>query len=271
VCPRGFAPFYLLIPKMEPRSGPSAAATMLPGKAEKRISSSVFITLVPPRRETATKETTQGETRPDGAEVPGTHRPRTPPLRPLTLPNGGEGCPRGAARMMMVLRMLRRCFAKGRACRQEGMWVFWRGYSPNPCTHPGMDPAAGEGLCLLSVTGRLSVLFVPSGRDGVCFWGRSASAAAKLSGDYCNGVLLDIIAPPNPPCLAFAAESRPVAPVLSSPPVLVLSEAPQPLSVEALGPALQQLDLAAPTTLEVRMMGCSRPSASVSPPARARM
>ncbi|XP_075293700.1 filamin-binding LIM protein 1 isoform X2 [Opisthocomus hoazin] len=116
-------------------SGPSAAATMLPGKAEKRISSSVFITLVPPRRETATKETTQGETRPDGAEVPGTHRPRTPPLRPLTLPNG---------------------------------------------------------------------------------------------------------------------ESRPVAPVLSSPPVLVLSEAPQPLSVEALGPALQQLDLAAPTTLELR-------------------
>ncbi|XP_021273150.1 filamin-binding LIM protein 1 [Numida meleagris] len=38
--------------------------------------------------------------------------------------------------------------------------------------------------------------------------------------------------------------------VPSSPPALILSEAPQPLSVEALAPALQQLDLAAPATLQ---------------------
>ncbi|KAM9217654.1 filamin-binding LIM protein 1 [Leptosomus discolor] len=106
---------------------------MLPGKAEKRIASSVFITLVPPRREVAAKEKTQKEPQPDGAKVLGTHHPQTPPLRPPTLPNG---------------------------------------------------------------------------------------------------------------------ETRPAAPVLSSPPVLFLSEAPQPLSAEALGPALQQLDLAAPATLQ---------------------
>ncbi|XP_068270689.1 filamin-binding LIM protein 1 isoform X1 [Nyctibius grandis] len=115
------------------RSSPSAASAMLPGKAEKRIASSIFITLVPPRREAATKEKTQQEPQPDGAEVPGTQRPRTPPLRPPVLPNG---------------------------------------------------------------------------------------------------------------------ETHPAAPVPSSPPVLVLSEAPQPLSAEALGPALQQLDLMAPTTLQ---------------------
>ncbi|KAM7083749.1 filamin-binding LIM protein 1 [Ciconia maguari] len=115
------------------RSSPSVASAMLPGKAEKRIASSIFITLVPPQREVATKEKTQRETRPDGAEVPGTRPPQTPPPRPPALPNG---------------------------------------------------------------------------------------------------------------------ETRPAAPVPSSPPVLVLSEAPQPLSAEALGPALQQLDLAAPTTLQ---------------------
>ncbi|XP_055654961.1 filamin-binding LIM protein 1 [Falco peregrinus] len=111
------------------------ASAMLPGKAEKRIASSVFITLVPPRREAAAKEKTQRELQPDGAEVLGTHRPWAPPPRPPALPNG---------------------------------------------------------------------------------------------------------------------ETRPVAvaPVPSSPPVLVLSEAPQPLSAEVLGPALQQLDLAAPTTLQ---------------------
>lgn len=146
---------------------------------------------------------------------------------------------------------------------------FWGGYSPNPCTHPGTDPAAGEGLCLLSIAGRLSVLFVHSGWDRVCFWGMSASAAAKLLGRYCDRALLDVLAPLNLPCLAFIAEIRPAAPVPSSPPVLVLSEAPQPLSAEALGPALQQLDLATPTTLQVRTMGCNCPSASVSPPARA--
>ncbi|XP_026718496.1 filamin-binding LIM protein 1 isoform X2 [Athene cunicularia] len=113
------------------RSGPSAASTMLPGKAEKRIASSVFITLVPPRREVVTKGKTQRELQPDRAEVPGTHHPRTPPPQPPALPNG---------------------------------------------------------------------------------------------------------------------ETRSVAPVPSSSPVLILSEPPQPLSAEALGPALQQLDLAAPAT-----------------------
>ncbi|XP_074781136.1 filamin-binding LIM protein 1 [Athene noctua] len=115
------------------RSGPSVASTMLPGKAEKRIASSVFITLVPPRREVVTKGKTQRELQPDRAEVPGTHRPRTPPPQAPALPNG---------------------------------------------------------------------------------------------------------------------ETRSVAPVPSSSPVLILSEAPQPLSAEALGPALQQLDLAAPATLQ---------------------
>ncbi|NXX20395.1 FBLI1 protein, partial [Podargus strigoides] len=142
---------------------------MLPGKVEKRIASSVFITLVPPRREVATKETAQRELQLGGDEVPGTHHPWTPPPRPPTLPNGGEG---------------------------------------------------------------------------------SASTVAKLLGRYCDGALLDVIAPLNLPCLAFTAETRPVAPVPSSPPVLVLSEAPQPLSAEALDPALQQLNLAAPTTLQ---------------------
>ncbi|NXJ54401.1 FBLI1 protein, partial [Spizaetus tyrannus] len=138
---------------------------MLPGKAEKRIASSVFITLVPPRREVVTKEKTQREPQPDGAEVPGTHHPQTPPPQPPTLPNG-------------------------------------------------------------------------------------ASAAAKLLGHYCDRALLDVIAPLNLPCLAFTAEIRPAAPVPSSPPVLILSKAPQPLSAEALGPALQQLDLATPATLQ---------------------
>ncbi|NXK13556.1 FBLI1 protein, partial [Herpetotheres cachinnans] len=135
---------------------------MLPGKAEKRIASSVFITLVPPRREAAAKEKTQRELQPDGAEVPGTHRPWAPPPRPPVLPNGGEGCLQGAA-----------------------SWRYWT-----------------------------------------------------------------LLPPLNTPHLAFASETRPVAPVPSSPPVLILSEAPQPLSAEALGPALQQLDLAAPTTLQ---------------------
>ncbi|NXF70097.1 FBLI1 protein, partial [Ciccaba nigrolineata] len=142
---------------------------MLPGKAEKRIASSVFITLVPPRREVVTKEKTQRELQPDRAEVSGTHRPRTPPSQPPALPNGGEG---------------------------------------------------------------------------------SVNAAIKLSGCYCDGVLLDVVAPLNPPRLVFTTETRSVAPVPSSSPVLILSEAPQPLSAEALGPALQQLDLAAPATLQ---------------------
>ncbi|NXW72023.1 FBLI1 protein, partial [Hirundo rustica] len=63
---------------------------MLPGKTEKRIASSVFITLVPPRRDVATKEKTQWERQPDGPEVPGTHHPQILLSSP-TLPNGGEG------------------------------------------------------------------------------------------------------------------------------------------------------------------------------------
>ncbi|KAF1445614.1 Filamin-binding LIM protein 1, partial [Spheniscus demersus] len=146
---------------------------MLPGKAEKRIASSVFITLVPPQREAATKEKTQRETRPDGAEVPGTRHPQTRPLQPPALLNGGEGCPRGTATLL------------------QSCWG-------------------------VIATG--------------CYW--------------------TLLSPLNPPCLAFATETRPAAPVPSSPPVLVLSEAPQPLSAEALGPALQQLDLVAPATLQ---------------------
>ncbi|NXU36568.1 FBLI1 protein, partial [Drymodes brunneopygia] len=139
---------------------------MLPGKAEKRIASSIFITLVPPRRDVVTKEKSQQEPQLDGAEVPSTHHPQILPSRPA-LPNGGEGCP----------------------------------------------------------------------------WG----AASKC---YRDGVLLDITDPLNPPHLSVAAETHPVAPVPSSPPVLTLSEVPQPLPTEALGLALQQLDLAAPTTLQ---------------------
>ncbi|XP_023796099.1 filamin-binding LIM protein 1 isoform X2 [Cyanistes caeruleus] len=105
---------------------------MLPGKAEKRIASSIFITLMPPRRDVATTERAQRGLQPDGAEVPGTHRPQVLPCPP-TLPNG---------------------------------------------------------------------------------------------------------------------ETHPVAPVPSSSPVLPLSEVPQPLSMEVLGLALQQLDLAAPATLQ---------------------
>ncbi|XP_053818825.1 filamin-binding LIM protein 1 isoform X1 [Vidua chalybeata] len=108
------------------------ASAMLPGKAEKRIASSIFITLVPPQRDVATKEKTQREPQPGDAKVPGTHHPQIL-LSPPTLPYG---------------------------------------------------------------------------------------------------------------------ETHTVAPVPASPPVLPLSEVPQPLSVEPLGLALQQLDLAAPATLQ---------------------
>ncbi|NXB54097.1 FBLI1 protein, partial [Leucopsar rothschildi] len=139
---------------------------MLPRKAEKRIASSIFITLVPPQRDVATKEKTQREPQPDGAKVPGTHHPQILLSAP-TLPNGGEGCPWGAA-----------------------------------------------------------------------------------SRRYCDGVVLHIIDPLNSPHLSVAAGTHPVAPVPSSPPVFPLSEVPQPLSEEVLGLALQQLDLAAPATLQ---------------------
>ncbi|KAK2521563.1 Fblim1 [Columba guinea] len=111
------------------RSGPPMASAMLPGKVEKRMASSVFITLVPPRREVVTKDKPHRELQPDGAEVPSSRHPRSPAPRPPALPNG---------------------------------------------------------------------------------------------------------------------ETHPAAPT----PVLVLSEAPQPLSAEALGPALQQLDLAEPSALQ---------------------
>uniref|UniRef100_U3JLQ7 Filamin binding LIM protein 1 n=1 Tax=Ficedula albicollis TaxID=59894 RepID=U3JLQ7_FICAL len=124
---------------------------MLPRKAEKRIASSIFITLVPPRRDVATKEKTQREPEPDGAEVPGTHHPQIPPPAP-TLPNGGAY----------------------RCC---------------------LSPLASMAF-------------------------------------------------------AFGAETHPVASVPSPPSVFPLSEVPQPLSEEALGLALQQLDLAAPAALQ---------------------
>uniref|UniRef100_A0A8B9C0J6 Filamin binding LIM protein 1 n=1 Tax=Anser brachyrhynchus TaxID=132585 RepID=A0A8B9C0J6_9AVES len=169
---------------------------MLPGKAEKRMASSVFITLVPPRREAATKERPQPGVSPPVPE--GTHRPRASPPQPLALPNGGEGRPRGPA-------------------REDDAGAE--------------DPAAT--LCK-----RMRV------------WRR----------------------PPSAPCLAFPAEScprSPPAPVPSSSPVLILSEVPQPLSAEALGPALQQLDLAAPATLQVRPTGSGDAEADPpsSPPA----
>ncbi|NXM66583.1 FBLI1 protein, partial [Serilophus lunatus] len=144
---------------------------MLPGKAEKRMASSIFITLVPPRRDVTTKEESHQELQLDSAEVPSTHRPRMP-LSPPALPNGGQRA------------LLQSC-------------------------------------------------------GGVI--------AAEC---YRDGALLDIIAPINPPHQCFATETHPTLPVPSSPPGLILSEAPQPLPAEALGPALQQLDLAAPTTLQ---------------------
>nr|XP_041576319.1 filamin-binding LIM protein 1 isoform X2 [Taeniopygia guttata] len=58
------------------------ASAMLPGKAEKRIASSIFITLVPPRRDVATKEKTQLEPQPEThpvAPVPG-----STPVLPLS-------------------------------------------------------------------------------------------------------------------------------------------------------------------------------------------
>lgn len=90
--PAGFALFDLVFPQIEPRSGPPMASAMLPGKVEKRMASSVFITLVPPRREVATKDKPHREPQPDGAEVPSSRHPRSPAPRPPALPNGGEGC-----------------------------------------------------------------------------------------------------------------------------------------------------------------------------------
>lgn len=94
--PVSFTLFVFVFPRANPRSGPSTASAMLPGKAEKRIASSIFITLVPPRRDVVTKEKSHQEPQLDGAEVPGTHHPQIL-LSPPALPNGGEGCLGGAA------------------------------------------------------------------------------------------------------------------------------------------------------------------------------
>uniref|UniRef100_A0A8C0EI92 Filamin binding LIM protein 1 n=1 Tax=Bubo bubo TaxID=30461 RepID=A0A8C0EI92_BUBBB len=179
---------------------------MLPGKAEKRIASSVFITLVPPRREVVTKEKTQRELQ---------------------------------------------CFAKGCVCRQEGMWVFWGVIPQIPAPIPGWIRLLGKG-CVCSPS--------PGAYRGcLSAWPRRRLLLGQV-GECCRkavGVLLDVITPLNPPRLVFTTETRSVAPVPSSSPVLILSEAPQPLSAEALGPALQQLDLAAPATLQLRSVGSS--------------
>uniref|UniRef100_A0A8B9VSW2 Filamin binding LIM protein 1 n=1 Tax=Anas zonorhyncha TaxID=75864 RepID=A0A8B9VSW2_9AVES len=141
---------------------------MLPGKAEKRMASSVFITLVPPRREAATKDRPQTGLSPPVPE--GTHRPQASPLQPRALPNGGEGRPwgpaceddAGAEDPAATLCKRMRVQAEG----GDGMcfWggVFLGGRSSNPQSSPGLDPAAGEGLCLLSIAGPLSALFVSS-------------------------------------------------------------------------------------------------------------
>uniref|UniRef100_A0A8C3J021 Filamin binding LIM protein 1 n=1 Tax=Calidris pygmaea TaxID=425635 RepID=A0A8C3J021_9CHAR len=196
---------------------------MLPGKAEKRVASSVFITLVPPRREVATKEPTPRETGPVGAEVPATRGPRTPPV-----PNGGEGCVVGGLRA-------------GCVC------------SPSP----------GSYRCCLS----------PLAGTAFAFGAGQSALLQSCRGVIATGCHGTLWPPTNPPHPAFTAETHPAAPVPSSPPVFLLSDAPQPLSAEALSPALQQLDLAAPTTLQVRTVGCNPPcppppSASVSPPVR---
>ncbi|NXQ19658.1 FBLI1 protein, partial [Peucedramus taeniatus] len=144
---------------------------MLPGKAEKRIASSIFITLVPPRRDVATKEKSQWEPQPGGAEVPGTHQPQIL-LSPPTMPN-----------------------------REGDVGVYFGGLFPK---------------------------YLHTSLHGSGSWGRGVFAL------HCQ-VLISAV----------------LAPVPASPPVLPLSELPQPLSMEPLGLALQQLDLAAPATLQV--------------------
>lgn len=147
--PAGFALFYLIFPQTEPRSGPSAASAMLPGKAEKRMASSVFITLVPPRREVVTKDKPHREPQPDGAEVLSSRHPQTPPPWTPALPNGGEGCPRGAGRMMMVLRMPRRYFAIGCVCRWGEMWVLGGIIPQIPASPPGRIRLWGRAVFAL--------------------------------------------------------------------------------------------------------------------------
>ncbi|XP_067166950.1 filamin-binding LIM protein 1 [Apteryx mantelli] len=87
------------------------APKMMPGKAEKRIASSVYITLVPPRREPAGTQQIQPQVCPAPSEAPkspGAHWARMPPdgdapgagrpaPRAPSLPNGGFCSPDPAA------------------------------------------------------------------------------------------------------------------------------------------------------------------------------
>lgn len=166
------------------------AAAMLPGKAEKRIASSIFITLVPPRRDVATKEKTQRELQPGGAGVPGTHQPQIL-LSPPQLPNGGEGRPWGLERcgkMVMGLRRLWRCFAEGCACGRGCGGILWGAIPQIPAHIPAGSGSWGWALFALHCRVLIGAV-CPSCFDGVCFWGRSASAAAKLLGCYCDRAL----------------------------------------------------------------------------------
>ncbi|KAI6073831.1 Filamin-binding LIM protein 1 [Aix galericulata] len=233
---------------------------MLPGKAEKRMASSVFITLVPPRREAATKDRPQTGLSPPVPE--GTHRPRASPPQPPALPNGGEGRPWGPAReddagaedpaATLCKRMRVQAEGEDGTCFWGGVFVGVVPQTPKPALD--WIRLLGKG-CVCSPSPGPYQLFVSSCPAGVCFWGWSASAAAERRGVIAGGEGWDGSwhRPPNTPCLAFPAEScprSPPAPVPSSSPVLILSEVPQPLSAEALAPALQQLDLAAPATLQ---------------------
>ncbi|NXG39523.1 FBLI1 protein, partial [Dromaius novaehollandiae] len=135
---------------------------MLPGKAEKRIASSVYITLAPPRREPAGTQQIQPQLCPAPSEAPkspGARRARTPPESDV--PGAGRPAPRA--------------------------------------------PGLANG-------------------------GEDRTAAA------------------GPRCQGTAGKSGPRRP--SSPPFLLLSEAPQPLCAEMLAPALQELNVAAPAALQ---------------------
>ncbi|XP_068772380.1 filamin-binding LIM protein 1 isoform X5 [Struthio camelus] len=99
---------------------PILSLKMLPGKAEKRIASSVYITLVPPRREPASAQQIQPQLPPAPSEAPkslGAHQPRTPPEgdvpaagRPAPrapgLPNGGSSGPDPAVQQPSSLPFL---------------------------------------------------------------------------------------------------------------------------------------------------------------------
>lgn len=148
--------------------------------------------------------------------------------------------------------------------------MFWGVIPQIPACNPAWIRLLGTGCVCSPLLGAYRCCLSPPASMAFAFgaglqvllqscWG------VIVTGRYCDGLLLDIIDPLNPPHLSVAAETHPVAPVPGSPPVLPLSEVPQPLSVEPLGLALQQLDLAAPATLQVRITECSPPSASPSP------